>query len=30
LLGEDNDYVYRRILGMEPEQIAEYAAKGII
>jgi len=30
LLGEDNHYVYSRILGMGDDQIADYAERGII
>jgi len=30
LLGEDNDYVYGEILGLDPEEIAELAAEGVI
>lgn len=30
LLGQDNEYVYRELLGMSKEEISEYSARGIL
>jgi benzylsuccinate CoA-transferase BbsF subunit len=30
LLGQDNDYVYRELLGIEEQQYREYIDKGVI
>jgi crotonobetainyl-CoA:carnitine CoA-transferase CaiB-like acyl-CoA transferase len=30
LLGEDNDYVFREILGLDDDEVGELAAEGVI
>ena len=30
LLGQDNDYVYRRLLGMSEEELTQYVSEGVI
>jgi crotonobetainyl-CoA:carnitine CoA-transferase CaiB-like acyl-CoA transferase len=29
VMGQDNDYVYQEVLGMTPEEIADYTARGV-